>query len=151
MKWLREAGHQGVVTFHFIPQHGKGFAPLGATFYYLVNSVLNVALWARTPMLQMWGVFCGVARAAHVADKVAALHLLSFVQSSGIAVEMGVVVAEHLGRVEQVNGQAARHALEQLGDATRFDGSNWCAAGGHDVERFVATKAASAPLIKAVM
>jgi hypothetical protein len=60
VQWLRDAGHQGVVTFHFIPQHGKGFAPLGATFYYLVNSVLNVAFGARTPMLQMWGVFSDV-------------------------------------------------------------------------------------------
>jgi hypothetical protein len=65
---LRDAGHQGVVTFHFIPQHGKGLAPAGATFYYLVNSVLNVAFWASTPMLQMWGVFSDVRLAHEVRD-----------------------------------------------------------------------------------
>ena len=86
--WLRDAGHQGVVTFHFIPQHGKGFAPLGATFYYLVNSVLNVAFWTRTSMLQMWGVFSDVRLAHEVRDLPPALRWRAVVGSTGARMDI---------------------------------------------------------------
>ncbi|OLT01621.1 hypothetical protein BJF90_30760 [Pseudonocardia sp. CNS-004] len=86
--WLRDAGHQGVVTFHFIPQHGKGFAPLGATFYYLVNSVLNVAFGARTPMLQMWGVFSDVRLTHEVRNLPADLRWRAVVGSTGARMDI---------------------------------------------------------------
>ncbi|GAA1269251.1 hypothetical protein GCM10009609_35470 [Pseudonocardia aurantiaca] len=88
LEWLRAAGHQGVVTFHFIPQHGKGFAPLGATFYYLVNSVLNVALWAKTPMLQMWGVFSDVRLAYEVRHLAPELRWRAVVGSTGARMDI---------------------------------------------------------------
>ena len=76
------------MTFHFIPQHGKGFAPLGATFYYLVNSVLNVALWAKTPMLQMWGVFSDVRLAYEVRDLAPELRWRAVVGSTGARMDI---------------------------------------------------------------
>src|SRR5690606_34503468 len=88
VKWLRDAGHQGVVTFHFIPQHGKGFAPLGATFYYLVNSVLNVAFGTRTPMLQMWGVFSDVRLTREVRELPPDLRWRAVVGSTGARMDI---------------------------------------------------------------
>ncbi|WP_343943453.1 hypothetical protein, partial [Pseudonocardia zijingensis] len=54
---LRAAGHQGVITFHPIPQRGMGLATLGGTFYYGIASVLTLGLLFDQPMLQMWGKF----------------------------------------------------------------------------------------------
>src|SRR5205823_3424126 len=57
LKRLRDAGHQGVITFHPIPQRGMGLATLGGSFYYGIASVLTLGLLFNQPMLQMWGKF----------------------------------------------------------------------------------------------
>ena len=54
---LRDAGHQGVITFHPIPQRGLGLATLGGSFYYAIANVLRLGLLFNQPMLQMWGKF----------------------------------------------------------------------------------------------
>ncbi|WP_343943499.1 hypothetical protein, partial [Pseudonocardia zijingensis] len=54
---LRAAGHQGVITFHPIPQRGMGLATLGGSFYYAIANVLTLGLLFDQPMLQMWGKF----------------------------------------------------------------------------------------------
>ncbi|MGH3586169.1 MAG: hypothetical protein ACRDQ0_07570, partial [Pseudonocardia sp.] len=56
LKMLRNAGHQGVITFHPIPQRGMGLATLGGSFYYGIASVLTWLLFGQQ-MLQMWGKF----------------------------------------------------------------------------------------------
>jgi hypothetical protein len=57
LRKLRDAGHQGVITFHPIPQRGMGLATLGGSFYYGIASVLTLGLLFKQPMLQMWGKF----------------------------------------------------------------------------------------------
>jgi len=54
---LADAGHQGVLTFHPIPQRGKGVASTGGTFYYAIANALTLGLVFKVPMLQMWGTF----------------------------------------------------------------------------------------------
>ena len=54
---LRSAGHQGVITFHPIPQRGMGVATVGGSFYYLVAAVQTLAQVFGVQMLQMWGKF----------------------------------------------------------------------------------------------
>ncbi|HWN36588.1 MAG TPA: alpha/beta hydrolase [Pseudonocardia sp.] len=54
---LQAAGHQGVITFHPIPQRGMGLATLGGSFYYALANVLTLGLLFNQQMLQMWGKF----------------------------------------------------------------------------------------------
>ncbi|GAA5129378.1 hypothetical protein GCM10023320_49740 [Pseudonocardia adelaidensis] len=54
---LRAAGHQGVITFHPIPQRGMGVATVGGSFYYLIAAVQTLGLVFGIQMLQMWGKF----------------------------------------------------------------------------------------------
>ncbi|MBO0809989.1 MAG: hypothetical protein J2P32_16965, partial [Actinobacteria bacterium] len=54
---LQSAGHQGVITFHPIPQRGMGLATLGGSFYYGLANVLTLGLLFNRQMLQMWGKF----------------------------------------------------------------------------------------------
>ncbi len=54
---LADAGHQGVITFHPIPQRGKGLASAGGTFYYATVNSAKTSLLLGVPMLRMWGTF----------------------------------------------------------------------------------------------
>src|SRR5439155_13612554 len=95
----------------------------------------------------MRGVGGGVARAADVADQVAAVYDLALVQSAGIPIEMRVVVGVGLRRVELVDRVAAASpAVEQLRDRAVFDGANRSRSRRHDVERLVLAKAKAARL-----
>src|SRR5690348_16652448 len=62
---------------------------------------------AKDGEVEMRGVGRGVSGAAHVANDVAAPHLLPLVQIRGVSVEMRVVVRERFGRIELVNRDPA--------------------------------------------
>jgi hypothetical protein len=54
---MADSGHQGVITFHPIPQRGVGLATVGGSFYYAVLNVLTLGVLHRKRMLSMWGQF----------------------------------------------------------------------------------------------
>ena len=66
--------------------------------------------------MQVRGRRARVARAAHVADHVAALDLASLGEALCVLVQVGVVVGEFFARIELVDREAAGLAREQLGD-----------------------------------
>jgi hypothetical protein len=57
LRRLADSGHQGVITFHPIPQRGKGLAAAGGAFYYAIVNALTLGLVFNVPMLEMWGQF----------------------------------------------------------------------------------------------
>src|SRR5688500_6329529 len=99
--------------------------------------------------VQMRRLVRGVARAPDVADDLSPADDLAFLQSCGVAVEVRVVVREHLSRIEDVHGQPTRDALEQLRHPAVLDREHDGAARGHYVDGFVPADAA--PVIEAVM
>ena len=56
---------------------------------------------------------------------------------------MRVVVVESSGRIELINRQPARLALEEPGDCAVFHCANRRVAAGEDIDRFVATPSAA--------
>ena len=92
--------------------------------------------------MQVRRVLGGVSRRAHVTEDLPLADLLAFGQTVGIAIEVGVVVAEPLGRVELVDGDAAGLAVEQAGDVAGLDRLDRGVVRGEDVDRFVRASAA---------
>ncbi|WP_433275595.1 DUF4781 domain-containing protein [Pseudonocardia xinjiangensis] len=57
LRKLADSGHQGVITFHPIPQRGKGLAGSGGAFYYGIVNVVTLGLVYNVRILEMWGQF----------------------------------------------------------------------------------------------
>src|SRR5579872_299387 len=79
----------------------------------------------------------GVAGGSYVADHFARSHGHAFVESCGVAIEVGVVVAKVALGVELVNGDAAGFAEEEFLDDTCGDGEDGCSARREKVYGFV--------------
>src|SRR5437899_12801897 len=87
----------------------------------------------------MRGLRRRVPRRPDIADDVASPNSRALSQPLRIAVEVRVVVAVSLRRVELVDGQASALAREQFDDPAILDGVDRRSAGRRDVERLVPT------------
>src|SRR5688572_30150858 len=87
--------------------------------------------------VQVRRIWRRVAGRADVTDDLPACDGRPFHQSGRIARQVRIVVGVGVGRVELVDGDAARLAQEQLRNRAVLDGDDWRLSSGHDVERFV--------------
>lgn len=91
-----------------------------------------------------------VARSAHVADGVAAMHRHSFAQSWGVMVQVPVVIAVNLLRVELIYCQAALLAEKKLPDEAIVHGQNRRTARRENIGGFMGTWSVSS-LIESIL
>src|SRR5665213_4192666 len=87
--------------------------------------------------MQMGSVGRGVAAGSYIADHFSLAHGRAFVESFGVAFEVGVVVAIVALRIELVDGDAAGFAEEEFLDDACGDGQDGGSAGGEEVYCFV--------------
>jgi Zn-dependent metalloprotease len=87
--------------------------------------------------MQVRRVGVGIAGDPDIADQLAALEHAAFLDAVRIAIEVGIVIGILFGRVELVDGQPARLAVEQLDDLAVGYRDDLGAGRRHDVERFM--------------
>ena len=93
----------------------------------------------------------GVPRCPDVPYHVAFLHEHPFFQAFGITIEMRVIVAIRLRRIELINGETAGPTREELGDDSCVHGDNRCPARRQDIGSLMPAIPAIAGLRKCVL
>jgi len=105
---------------------------------------------AKDTRMQVRRIRRGVAGRANIAQNVAFMNRLSVTDSWCVAIQVGVVVAVGLRRIELVDGVAAKTAVEQLDDCAVADCQDRRTARRHDVDRLMRTTMGTA-LVESVM
>src|SRR6476469_4250712 len=99
----------------------------------------------------MWRARVGISCAAHVRDKIPTLHLHAFAKVVGISVEVRIVVAIRLSRVELIDCDPTRLTEEELLDRPIGHGPHRRAPGCHDVSGLMLPRTAATALIERVL
>ena len=95
---------------------------------------------AKDGKVQVRSRFWGIARSPDIPDHLALVNGLAFAKAIGVALEMGVVVAEIRGGVELVDSDASGFTVKQPRDRSALNGLDRRISRRKDVERLMAPR-----------